>query len=89
MEGVPKEYLHVKKTVSDAWSKAVRFNEPITVTKETLFTVADTTECKPYMHVHVSFQATSSTTITTVNAINSNNLFVVKKERGQGLSKRK
>ena len=88
MEDVPKEYLHIKKTVSDARSKAARFNEPITVTKETLFTVSDT-ERKPYMRVHVSFQSTSSTNISTVNAINSNRLFVVKKERGQGASKRK
>ena len=65
-----------------------RFDDPITVTKETLFTVADM-ECKLYMHVHVSFQSTLSTNISTVNAINSNKFFVVKKERGQGLSKRK
>jgi hypothetical protein len=37
----------------------------------------------------VSFQSTSSTNISTVNALNSNQLFVVKKERGQGASKRK
>ena len=77
MEGVLKEYLHIKKTVSDTRSKATRFNEAITVTKETLFTVADM-EGKPYMRVHVSFQSTSSTNISTVNAINSNKLFVVK-----------
>ena len=41
------------------------------------------------MHVHVSFQSTSSTNISTVNPINSNKLFVVKNECGQGLSKRK
>ena len=41
MEGVPKEYLHIKKTVSDTRSKANRFNEQITVTKETLFAVAN------------------------------------------------
>jgi hypothetical protein len=33
---------------------------------------------------HVSFQSTSSTNISTVNAPNSNKLFVVKKEHGQG-----
>jgi hypothetical protein len=88
MEGVAKEYLHVKKTVSDARSKAARFNEPITATKQTLFTLADT-ERRPYTRVHVSFQSTSSTNISTVNALNSNKLFVVKKERGQGASKRK
>ena len=87
MEGVSKEDLHIKKTVSDTRSKAARFNAPIKVTKETLFTVANT-ERKLYMHVHVSFQSTSSTNISTVNAINSNRLFVMKKqERGQGVRK--
>jgi hypothetical protein len=85
---VPKEYLHAKKTVSDARSKAARFNEPVTAVKQTLFTLDDTLRM-PYKRVHVSFQSTSSTNISTVNALNSNKLFVVKKERGQGPSKRK
>jgi hypothetical protein len=37
----------------------------------------------------VSFQSTSSTNILTVNALNSNKLFVVKKEHGQGANKQK
>ena len=36
MEGVAKEYSHVKKTVSDARSKAARFDQSITATKQTL-----------------------------------------------------
>ena len=87
-EGVAKEHLHVKKTVSDARSRAARFNEPMTATKQTLFTVADA-ERRPHQRVHASFQSTSSTNISTVNALNSSKLFVVKKERGQGASKRK
>jgi hypothetical protein len=86
--GVPKEYLHAKKTVSDTRSRAARFNEPVTAVKQTLFTLDDTVRM-PYKRVHVSFQSTSSTNISTVNALNSNKLFVVKKERGQGASKRK
>ena len=35
--GVAKEYLHVKKTVSDAGSKAARFNEAVTVCNEADF----------------------------------------------------
>jgi hypothetical protein len=85
---VPKEYLHAKKTVSDTRSRAARFNEPVTAVKQTLFSLDDT-EHMPYKRVHVSFQSTSSTNISTVNALNSNKLFVVKKERGQGVNKRK
>ena len=89
MEGMPKEYLHVKKTISDARSKAARFNEPITVTKETLFTVADNIERKPYMRVHVPFQSTSSTNISTVNAIKLKQDFRCQERARQDLSKRK
>jgi hypothetical protein len=55
--------------------------------KQTLFTLPDTVRM-PYKRVHVSFQSTSSTNISTVNVLNSNTLFVVKKERDhQGVSK--
>ena len=86
---VPKEYLHAKKTVSDTRSRAARFNDPVTAVKQTLFALDDASGRMPYKRVHVSFQSTSSTNISTVNALNSNKLFVVKKERGQGASKRK
>jgi hypothetical protein len=85
---VPKEYLHFQKTPSDTRSRAARFNEPVTAVKQTLFTLDDTLHM-PYKRVHVSFQSTSSTNISTVNALNSNKLFVVKKERGQGSAKQK
>jgi hypothetical protein len=41
-----------------------------------------------FTRVHVSFQSTSSCNISTVNALNANSLFVVKKERGRGEQKR-
>jgi hypothetical protein len=41
-----------------------------------------------WKRVHVTFQSTLSTNISTVNALNENQLFVCKKERGQGSSKR-
>ncbi|CAJ1944090.1 unnamed protein product [Cylindrotheca closterium] len=46
-------------------------------------------EKKAYTQTHVSFQSTGSTNISSVNALNSNQLFVVKKERGTGAEKRK
>jgi hypothetical protein len=85
---VLKEYLHAKKTVSDTRSRAARFNEAVTAVKQTLFTLEDTVRL-PFKRIHVSFQSTLSTNISTVNALNSNKIFVVKKERGQGASKRK
>ena len=83
-----KGVSHVKNTVSGARLKAARFNEPITATKQTLFTLADTRQ-RPYECVHVPFQSTLSTNIPTANALNSNKLFVVMKERGKGVTKRK
>jgi hypothetical protein len=85
---VPREYPHFQKTPSNTRSRAARFNEPITAVKQMLFTL-DNTVCMPYKWVHVSFQSTSSTNISTVNALNSNKFFVVKKERGQGATKQK
>jgi hypothetical protein len=85
---LPREYLHFQKTPSNTPSRAARFNEPITAVKEMLFTLDDTIG-RPYKRVRVSFQSTSSTNISTVNALNSNKLFIVKKERGQGATKRK
>jgi len=42
-----------------------------------------------YTRVHVSFQSTSSTNISTVNALNANKRMVLPRERGQGAYKRK
>ena len=45
------------------------------------------TEEITWTRVHVTFQSTSSTNISTVNAINENQLFVRKKEQGRGEGK--
>ena len=39
--------------------------------------------------IHVTFQSTSSTNISTANALNANQLFVREKECGRGEGKRK
>jgi hypothetical protein len=83
---VPREYLHFQETPSDTWSWAARFNEPNTAVKQMMFTLDDTM-CMPFKRVHVSYQSTSLTNISTVNALNSNKLFVVKKEHGQGATR--
>ena len=85
---VRKDYFHFKKTPADARSRVARFNPPIAAVKQVLFDINETTH-KPYKRVHVSFQYTSSTNISTVNALNSNMLFVFKKERGIGVDKKK
>lgn len=84
-KGVPKHYWHHLRTGSDKVSKAARFIPPITAVKTTYAEGGKL----GYTRAHVSFQSTGPTNISTVNALNSNSLFVVKKERGRGSEKRK
>jgi hypothetical protein len=78
-DGVQKEYLHVEKSqVGCHRAKAARFTHPIVAVKN----------FDGYQRVHVSFQSTSSTNITTVNCLNECSLFVEIRERGKGENKR-
>jgi hypothetical protein len=79
--------LHFKKTPADACSRVARLNQQIAVVKQVLFDNNDTTRM-PFKQARVSFQSASSMNISTVNALNSNKLFVVKKERGTGANKK-
>ncbi|CAJ1953548.1 unnamed protein product [Cylindrotheca closterium] len=82
--GVPKHHFHHEKGPVDDRSKAARFIHPITCVKK----FPQDGEKKAYTRTHVSFQSTGSTNFSTVNAINSSRLYVVKKERGVGKEKR-
>ena len=78
-DGVQKKYLHIEKNKPGCKiAKTARFLQPIIAVKN-----AD-----GYQHVHVSFQSTSSTNITTVNCLNECNVFVEIRERGRGEHKR-
>jgi hypothetical protein len=81
---IPAENLHKKKTSSDSRPKAARFHQPIVAVQN----VAPDGENEGYQRIHVSFQSTSSCNLSTVNALNECSMFIRKKERGRGASKR-
>ena len=84
---LPKEFdkcfLHYKKMSVDSRNKVARFLAPITAVR----CVPATDNNKAYVRTHVSFQSTGSTNISTINALNCNKLYVVKKDRGDGKEK--
>ena len=82
---IPAENFHKKKTSSDSRPKVARFHQPICAVK----TVMPEGDKEGYERVHVSFQSTSSCNLSTVNALNECSMFIRKKERGRGASKRK
>ena len=67
-------------------SRAARFEQPVIAVKEVKFPPAS--EKKSYMIVHVLFQSTGSTNITTINALDQVELYLAKRERGRGGAKR-
>ena len=76
---IKKKYLHGEKHVSGCkFSKVARFTAPIVAVKNE----------RGYQRVHVSFQSTNATNITSVNCFNEVNLFVEVRERGKGVRKR-
>lgn len=83
--GVPKSYFHHERILVDARSKAARFIQPITAVKK----FPQVGENKAYTRTHVSFQSTGSTNLSSVNAVKSNQLYIIQKERGVGIQKRK
>jgi hypothetical protein len=80
-----------------------RFNKPFTLVKKTTkkekLPVVQVRDPPPdpnvepaditWTRVHVTFQSTLSTNISTVNVLNANQLFVRQKERGRGSLKQK
>ena len=96
-KGIGSEFLHKEKTVPGCpVARVARFKNPTTlVTKRTksgqmpvIPNANQDQNVEPtditWTRVHVTFQSTSSTNISTVNALNENRLFVRKKERGRG-----
>ena len=99
--GIPSHYLHKEKSnVGCNHARVARFNNLITLVQTKTTTLSgqhDTedvnnsasTEHVSWTRVHVSFQSTNSTNISTVNALNQNQLFGSPRQRGQGNNKRK
>ena len=79
--GVPKIYFHHERGngVTER-SRVARYCNPITLVKS--FPAKD--DHKAYTRTHVSFQSTGSTNLSSVNALNSNGLFIAEKKRGTG-----
>ena len=96
-KGVADCFLHKEKTTpGDKFARVARFNKPITLVKTTTKKAqlpviqaagGGAANVQPtditWTRVHVTFQSTSSTNISTVNALNANQLFTVKKECGK------
>ena len=77
---IEKKYLHGEKHLSgDKFSKVAQFTNPIVAVKN---------DPLGYQRVHVSFQSTNATNITSVNCFNQVRLFVEVRERGRGVRKR-
>ena len=98
--GVNDYFMHKEKTIPKCpVARVARFNHPITMvktkTKPGQMPVIQEEEedqnVQPtditWTRVHVSFQSTSSTNISTVNALNYNKLNVRIKERGRSAAK--
>ena len=78
-KGIEKKYLHGEKHLPGCkFSKVARFTNPIVAVKNE----------QGYQRVHVSFQSTNATNITSVNCFNKVGLFVEVRERGKGVRKR-
>ena len=64
-------------------NRGIRFIQPIGIFKN----ISPTIDKKEYKQVNVSFQSSSSTNITTINYLNTKQLFLVIKDRVQGKNK--
>ena len=71
-KGIEKKYLHGEKHQSGCkYSNVACYTNPIVAVKDK----------DGYQRVHVSFQSTNATNITSVNCLNAVNLFVELRER--------
>ena len=86
-KGVPKKHFHhAKGVVVNLRSKVARFEQPIIAVKHV--TPPPTSGLKDYTLVHVSFQSTGGTNISTINTLDSVDLYVRERNKGQGNTKR-
>jgi len=92
---IPGKYLHKEKTDASHRTKVARFLQPVVAVKgcpaielEPATDNKPAVMSKPYLRVHCSFQSTSSTNFSTVNALNSCAVSRRRKDRGTGKNKR-
>ena len=71
------KYFSLWKNAVDHCNRVARLFEPISAVQS----VKSTTEEKSYVQTLISFQNTKRTNISSVNALNSNRLFIVKRTR--------
>jgi len=84
-EKIPKKYFHHERGQNDKRNKVARYLQPITAVKS----YPPMGDAKAYTRTHVSLQSTGSTNFCTVNALNSNRLFLAERNRGIGDSKKR
>ena len=78
-----EHFHHIREVEVGQRSKAARFEHPIVAVKE--FPAEDGKEA--HRTTHVSFQSTGSTHITAVNALDNVDIYVRRREKGQGATK--
>jgi hypothetical protein len=84
---VPKKHFHhAKGVVVNLRSKVARLEQPIIAVK--YVTQPPISEKQDYTLVHVSFQSTGGTNISTINTLDSVDLYVRERNKGQGNTKR-
>ena len=81
--GVPKKCFHREKVVSDVYTKDFRLLKPVSLEKEVEFKPE-----KKHKNIHETIQPTSSCNFGSMSALNQVKLFVRKKSRDMGMSKR-
>ena len=82
--GVPGKYFHKEKTPPDKRSRVAKFFNPVVAVTDQ----EEDGEAKAYRRVHVSFQSTGPTNISTVNALSGCKLTISRRERGVRANKR-
>ena len=88
-KSVPKKHFHhVKGTAVNLKSKVARFEQPVIAVKTVTQPANLRRTKKDYTLVHVSFQSTGGTNISTVNTLAEVMLYAEQRMRGQGIDKR-
>ena len=86
VKDLKQHYHHQKGVEVGPQLKAVRFEHPIVAVKEVKF--PEGSNKKSYCVVHISFQSTGSSNITTVNVLDKVELYVRQREKGKCRTKR-
>ena len=81
-----QHYHHQNGVEVGPRSKSARFEHPIIAVKKVKFPGGS--DKNSYCVVHISFQSTGSTNITTVNVLGKVELYVRHREKGKGETKR-